>query len=299
MWSLLVPPSQQDHPREWRCKSEQVFSVHAPACMRVQWAWPGGWLPVSSPRRLTYEPGETRAAETSDGSISATPSVSSTSSSRSVSSVQPQPLTRQIPSKPRQDSTRPARCGGHSSWHSGCFSPRRSPGTLRWQRGWCPLEITETRILLRRIRSQLTFRSSSRMAPALLVLLLGVVSGFSPCDPSVAVRVNLNLISLKHLINNVARQQIWRTSDGRSVRTWAIVLHFKTGCLCFSLLTLFLSLELPTIISAFWRSLFSLRNFSCFRHFLSSLRAARSGENQLLFLKLRKTREEELIRTNA
>lgn len=83
-----------------------------------------------------------------------------------------------IPSDPRQDSTQLASCGGGRRWHSCCFSPGRSPGTLRWQPGWFPLEISESRILLRRIRSQLTFRSSSRMTPALLALLLGVVSGF-------------------------------------------------------------------------------------------------------------------------
>lgn len=144
-WCLLVSPSQRDHLSEWRCESEQVFSVHAPAC--VQWAWPRQMTPPYPPPAPppTYEPGETRAADTSDGSISATPTVSSSSSSSvSGSSQEPQPLTRPIRSNPCQDWARLVYSGDRRRWHSCCFSSRRSARTLRWQPGWFPLEITES-----------------------------------------------------------------------------------------------------------------------------------------------------------
>lgn len=100
--SAGLTESTRSPPR--RVSNTKVFSVHAPACVcavGVARADDSSAPRPPPPCRLTYEPGETRAGETSDGSISATPSVSSSSSSTvSGSSEEPQPLTRPILTDP-------------------------------------------------------------------------------------------------------------------------------------------------------------------------------------------------------
>lgn len=128
-----------------RCKSKQIFSaayIRARVC--VQWAWREQTTPrhptptATTHPRLTYEPGKTRAADKSDGSISATPPVSLSSSSSSSSFVpgsieEPQPLTQLTRSDPILARTRLVDCGdtrvasAQDGAHGRCDDSRADP----------------------------------------------------------------------------------------------------------------------------------------------------------------------------
>lgn len=158
MLKLLVCPSQQEHPRGWRCKRES-WSL-ACSCARLCVCSGRGEGDDFSPDAAELSASVIRAREKRTGedirwvnlseSLCARRLFAATASDRLSSDWFPAKLHT-------------CWCRG-TRWHC-CFFPlqeeinsRRSPRTQRWQPSLFLLEITETRIpLLRRIRSSWAF----------------------------------------------------------------------------------------------------------------------------------------------